>query len=109
MENKVQFIDLGQLSSRKELLTTNDKYKCVQFNFETGEGLSKHRHNGYATVIVLKGSVKMSFEMENIPLADDGVFELTEKTMLSFDARVVHELVALTPAQILVILSAPLS
>ena len=51
----------------------------------------------------------MSFEMENIPLADGGVFELTEKTMLSFDARVVHELVALTPAQILVILSAPLS
>ena len=53
MESKAQFIDLGQLSSRKELLTTNDKYKCVQFNFGTGEGLSKHRHNGYATVIVL--------------------------------------------------------
>ena len=51
MESKAQFIDLGQLSSRKELLTTNDKYKCVQFNFGTGEGLSKHRHNGYATVM----------------------------------------------------------
>ncbi len=109
MENKVQFIDLAQLSSRKELLTTNDKYKCVQFNFETGEGLSKHRHNGYATVVVLKGSVKMSFEMENIPLANDEVFELTEKTLLSFDARVVHELVALTPSQVLIILSAPLN
>ena len=109
MENKVQFIDLAQLSSRKELLTTNDKYKCVQFNFETGEGLSKHRHNGYATVVVLKGSVKMSFEMENIPLANDEVFELTEKTLLSFDARVVHELVSLTPSQVLIILSAPLN
>ncbi len=105
MEHKIQAIDLGEITSKKELLTTNEKFKCLQFNFEVGEGLAKHRHNGYATVLVLKGSVKMTFEMENIPLASEDVFELTEKTMLSFDARLVHDLVALAPSQILVTLS----
>ena len=101
--------NLNFLNDRKEIVTSNEKYKCVYFNFEVGDGLAKHRHEGYATVLVLKGAVKMTFETENLPLADENVFELSENMMLSFDARVVHDLVAQAPSQVLVTISERLS
>ena len=66
-------------------------------------------YDGYATVLVLKGAVKMTFETENLPLAPENIFELSENMMLSFDARVVHDLVAQAPSQVLVTISERLS
>lgn len=109
MQGQTQVVNLNFLNDRKEIVTSNEKYKCVYFNFEVGDGLAKHRHEGYATVLVLKGAVKMTFETENVPLADENIFELSENMMLSFDARVVHDLVAKAPSQVLVTISERLS
>lgn len=109
MQGQTQVVNLNFLNDRKEIVTSNEKYKCVYFNFEVGDGLAKHRHEGYATVLVLKGAVKMTFETENLPLAPENIFELSENMMLSFDARVVHDLVAKAPSQVLVTISERLS
>ncbi|MDE5977283.1 MAG: cupin domain-containing protein [Turicibacter sp.] len=109
MQGKTQVIHLNALNDSKELVTSNEKFKCLHYNFEVGEGLKKHRHNGYAIVFVLKGTIKMTFETEHIPLADEDIFELSEHMLLSFDARLVHDLVAMTKAQVLVTISESLS
>lgn len=105
MSGETQVINLKFLNERKEVVTSNEKFKCVYFNFEVGDGLAKHRHEGYATVLVLKGAVTMTFEVDQVPLSDENIFELSENMMLSFDARVVHDLVAKAPSQVLVTIS----
>lgn len=109
MQGKTQVINLKSLNNRKELVTANEKFKCLYFNFEVGDGLKKHTHDGYATVSVLKGAVKMTFETEDVPLADENIFDLDENMMLSFDARLVHDLKAKAPSQVLVTISERLS
>ncbi len=109
MAGEKQVINLKFLNDRKEIVTSNEKFKCVYFNFEVGDGLAKHHHEGYATVLVLKGAVTMTFEVDNVPLNDENIFELSENMMLSFDARVVHDLVAKAPSQVLVTISERLS
>ena len=50
MQNQTQVVNLNFLNDRKEIVTSNED-KCVYFNFEVGDGLAKHRHDGYATVL----------------------------------------------------------
>lgn len=95
MEFKSQVSTFSQLVDRKQLVANNPKFKIVYFNFETGDGLPNHRHNGFATAQVLEGKIEMKFE-------NGEVHQLNAGQILSFDARVIHDVKALEFSKILV-------
>lgn len=98
MEFKHQVSNLVELVDRKQLVAVNPKFKIIYFNFDSGDGLPNHRHNGFATVQVLEGLVEMKFESGEI-------YKLEVGQILSFDARVIHDVKAQLKSKILVTIS----
>lgn len=86
---------INGLDESKKLLGMTPKFKTMYFNFEVGKGLPNHVHNGYASIFVYEGKVKMEFES-----GEKFVFEKGD--YLAFDARVIHNVIAEVPSKILV-------
>lgn len=99
---KFDVINVNKLSTNREILANNEKFKTVYFEFETGKGLPNHNHNGYAAVYVVSGSVDMEF-------VSGEKFVLNQGDFLPFDARVEHNVIAKETSKIMVIISQPLS
>lgn len=95
-ENKLA--TLSELNGRKQLVVVNKKFKTVYFNFDVDGGLPNHCHNGYASIQVLEGTIKMNF--------DNGeTYQLEAGQILSFDARISHDVIAKTKSKVLVTIS----
>ena len=92
------FYKVKELKKPKQLIANNPKFRTVCFNFDVGQGLPKHNHNGYATIYVIKGEISMSF-------SNGESYELNTGDFLSFDARIEHDVLATLESQILVTIS----
>ncbi|MDO5516065.1 MAG: cupin domain-containing protein [Clostridium sp.] len=91
-------VSVDDLNEPKKLLGMTPKFKTMYFDFEVGKGLPDHVHNGYASIFVYDGKVKMEFESGE-------KFEFKKGDYLAFDARVRHNVIAEVPSKILVHIS----
>ena len=81
--------------SVKNLVVKNDSFMSIYLNCKVGEGLPNHTHKKMAQLLVFEGKLKVEFE-------DGGKYELLPGELLSFDSRVMHNVVALEPTKALV-------
>ena len=95
-------ISIDSINESKKLLGITPKFKTMYFNFEKEKGLPDHVHNGYASIFIYEGKVKMEFESGE-------KFELGKGDYLSFDARVRHNVVAEVQSRVLVTISESLN
>ncbi len=79
----------------KNLIVKNDSFISLYLNCKTGEGIPNHTHEKMAQLVVLEGKFKIEFE-------DGGKYELSKGELLSFDSRVMHNVVALEESKALV-------
>ena len=94
-------INLSQVAEGKKQIGTTPKFRTMYFDFEKGEGLPQHTHNGYASIFIHKGKVTIEF-------ISGEKFELSEGGYLAFDARVKHNVIAHIQSKVLVTISEPL-
>lgn len=100
--DKFMPINLQNENEEKKLITNNERFKTVCFNFEPGKGLPSHIHNSYATILIYEGEVDMEFE-------DGQKFNLKQGDYMPFDARVRHKVIAVIKSKVLVTIGASLS
>lgn len=82
-------------NSIKNLVVKNDSFMSIYLNCKVGEGLPNHTHKKMAQLLVFEGKLKVEFE-------DGGKYELLPGELLSFDSRIMHNVVALEPTKALV-------
>lgn len=85
--NKKFAVNVDSIAVGKRVLEENESFKVICFNFESGKGLQKHSHNGFASIMVWDGSV-------NIEFVNGEKFTLNKGDFLGFDARVEHSVIA---------------
>lgn len=79
----------------REILTENNRFKTIYFNFEEGKGLPNHSHSGLATIQIVSGRVSIEFE-------NGEKFALESGDFLPFDARVEHNVIAKEQSKVIV-------
>ncbi|WP_195971346.1 cupin domain-containing protein [Clostridium thermobutyricum] len=88
-------LNLNEIKEAKLMLTKNESFKVMYFEFEPGKGLPNHHHDGDAAIQVLEGKVSFNFV--------DGESCLLEKNdFLPFDARHTHNVIAEEKSKVLV-------
>ncbi|AOR23671.1 cupin domain-containing protein [Clostridium taeniosporum] len=97
-KNVSKFINIDKIKESKKIISSNGKFKAIYFSFEENKGLPNHVHNGYASIFVYEGNVKMEFETgEKI--------ELNKGDFMPFDARIKHNVIATIKSKVLVTIS----
>ena len=85
--NKKFPVNVDSIAVGKRVLEENESFKVICFNFESGKGLEKHTHNGFASIMVWDGRV-------NIEFTNGEKFTLNKGDILGFDARIEHSILA---------------
>ncbi|GEM_PF-462612 len=85
--NQRRASNVNSIAAGKEILTDNERFKVVCFNFESGKGLPNHSHNGPASILVCDGKVDIEFVTGEKHALNKGDF-------LGFDARIEHSVIA---------------
>ena len=87
-------INLNSMTG-KETIAENEGFRMVSICLEPDSGLPKHRHDGKAVILVLKGKVEMNFtDLDSVTLNQGDVYE--------FDAKIEHNVVALERSQVVI-------
>ena len=97
-EEFVKVINVDSINEGKQIVAMNQKFKTICFVFDEGKGLADHRHNGYASILIYDGSVKINFE-------NGEKYELNKGDFMPFDARITHNVIANVKSKVLVTIS----
>lgn len=88
-------LNLKEINSNKEMLTKNESFKVMYFEFEPGKGLPNHIHDGAAAIQVLEGSLSFNF-------LNGESYSLEKDDFLPFNARHIHNIIAKETSKVLV-------
>ena len=91
-------INIKDLTEKSLRVFADDMLRVLYYEFEAGEKMPNHSHNGLAIIQIIEGKIDVKFDTGES-------FELVKDDLLQFNAAIVHNIEALDKTRMFITLA----